>query len=167
MSPLEFAFLSKKTNRLGNSLVPACRVVEVVVSRKTGHKFPRSLKAAEGYWMNTSHTQIFKTFWVMVSRVVNKFFPYDTGCIRTTVLTRSLNQLLTVWARQHNRTSLAHPSKEPLDYGRNWWKTCEGITFGTDREHMGKQRNQASVHIPFQKLGLDSTLGFWHIWSRV
>lgn len=49
---LHYNFLfQKEMQSLGINLMPTCRVVEAVVSRKTSHKLPKSLEAIYWYWI--------------------------------------------------------------------------------------------------------------------
>lgn len=144
--------------------MPTCRSVEAVVSRKSGHKFPES--RGNLLTLNTRHLKIFKTFWVMVSHMVKPIY--------ATVLTRSLDHLQAVWVCWHNRLSLAHTSKEPLDYSRNcwktWWKICEDIPLilQTDKkitwEDTGPSWFKRSSILEVRS---GQFSGFWHKRSRV
>lgn len=150
--------------------MPACRVVEAVVSRKTGHQSPNSLEAIYWYWLLdiskfSGHSESWKTAWQ------RKLFLYGKGYICNRVLTRSPDHC---WQYAHTGTidwALATQARNLLiiaETAENLRKICEGIllTLLTDKKVIQRYRIQDSADLSLWRLGLDSLLAFWHVRSR-
>lgn len=152
--------------------MPAYRVAEAVVSRKTGHKFPNSLEAIYWYWLQdtskfSGHSESWKPAWQ------SKFLLYGKGYTCNRALTRSSDHC---WQYAHTGTTdLASPTQArnlsiiaetAENLRKNLWRH-PSLTLDGQEDHTKIEHPQDSADLSLWKLGLDSPLAFWHTMSKV